>query len=74
MERPNRRLDSGLRLGCGALAGFPVGILLALGSGAEKLAVLLAGVGVAALFAIATWRFGQRFLDRLPKWLDWLSW
>ena len=66
VEKPSDRLEPGLRVGCGALAGFAVGFVGALGSGDYELFGALAiGLGIAVAFALAALRFGQRFLDKL---------
>jgi hypothetical protein len=73
VNQPKDRLETGLNLGCGAVAGFTIGIVGALGSSDEWLQVLAVGLGVAVLCALGALRFGQRFWDKLIQLLSWIG-
>ncbi|HEY2295069.1 MAG TPA: hypothetical protein VGM86_30575 [Thermoanaerobaculia bacterium] len=73
MEPSSDRYDRRLNGGCGAVVGFFVGFLGALQSGDALYGALAIGLGVSALVGLAAWLLGQKFLDKIFKWLSWLD-
>jgi len=70
LERRSRWATSG----CGAVLGFAVGVLGALGSPEDSWGRVVAlGLLLAVVFAVLCGIFGDRLLDRLVRILSWWS-
>jgi hypothetical protein len=72
-------MESGTRIGCGALVGVLVGLVLVTGVGLAGFAdgsrrtlvtILVLSIVVCALLG---WRLGDRFFQSLARWLPWLQ-
>ncbi|HKV10230.1 MAG TPA: hypothetical protein VJ725_18960 [Thermoanaerobaculia bacterium] len=72
MELPGKPLDRKLNFGCGAVLGFFVSFLGAASSGNGLLESLAIASFVAVTFGVLTVIFGDRFLERMVKWLSWM--
>lgn len=72
MELPDQSLDRKLSFGCGAALGFFVSFLGALSSGSGFLESLAIALAVAIAFGALSVVFGDRFLELMVKWLNWL--
>jgi hypothetical protein len=66
-----QRLDRRLSLGCGAAVGLALGAW----AGAAVSWGVMAGAGIvaAAVLGGLCAQFGDRLLERLGRWLEWLS-
>lgn len=70
MELPDKEPGQHLNFGCGALLGFCVGLLSALGSGWGLAATLLTAAGTAVGIGVLTAIFGDRVLAWVLAWFD----
>lgn len=58
-----------VRLGCGAVAGFVLGIILSLQLGGSFGGVhVMWGIVAAVLCAFFVWKFGDRFWQWITQW------
>jgi len=75
MATPDRQ-DTIVRVGCGAVVGFMVGLALLVGTVSyfanSIVELILIVAGSVVICAALAWRFGDRFFQALHKWLRWL--
>jgi ABC-type amino acid transport system permease subunit len=61
----------------GALIGLVIGLLLVVGTAsyyANSIAALAGVVAVSVILcAVMAWRFGDRFIQSVHKWIQWLQ-
>jgi hypothetical protein len=64
-----------VRIGCGALVGLLVGLVLVVGTVSYWANSSVAFAGVVGLSAVVCsflgWRFGDRFIKSVRKWIGW---
>jgi hypothetical protein len=65
-----------VRLGCGAVVGLSIGVMLVVGT-VSDFANVFARMAVVvcdsvALFAALAWRFGDGFFEEIEKWPRWI--
>jgi hypothetical protein len=75
MATPDRQ-DAIVRVGCGAMVGLFVGLVLLVGTVSYEansmVELMLAVAGSVVVCAALAWRFGDRFFQALHKWIRWL--
>ena len=74
MSPPDSK-DTFIRIGCGAMVGVLVGMLIVVGTLVYWVNSITALVSVVALSvvvcALVGWRFGDTFFHSLHKWIGW---
>lgn len=68
--------ESATNIGCGAVVGLVVGLIVVVGTGTMFLDSAIA-MGVLVVLSMAIcgllgWRYGNRFFHSLLKWIGWL--
>ena len=68
--------DTIVRVGCGTVVGVFVGLAFVVGTASyfanSIVDLILIVVGSIVTCVALAWRFGDRFLQSLHKWIDWL--